>query len=292
MRGFRSGVAPHLLCHREAFVALGYRCFGEGILSNSDQENLRQQLTFRFRHHRAYLTLCLMGVTLFLAAVAALAYFVDADLTKLERWVKGLGHWGPVIFVLGTALLCIFFVPQGMLSVAGGILFGLGPGLFYVFLSECLSATLSFFIGRHFLRKKVTHWMEKHPRLGMFDRAPPDKRMRLMFLMRLAPANFSLLNYVCAVSKVRLVSYWVALVGVIPGNLCTVYAGDVARHVSGRLVGDASEQQYGTMHYVLMIGGLFIAVISVSLIARTAYRMVKDDVPPAASETSRGSSGP
>ena len=253
-------------------------------MSNTDQENLRQQLTFRFRHHKAYLTLCLFGVTLFLAAVAMLAYFVDADLTRLERWVKGLGHWGPVIFVFGTAMLCTLFVPQGMLSVAGGILFRLGPGLLYVFLSECLSATLSFLIARNFLRMRVNQWMEKHPRLGIFDRAPSDRRMHLMFLMRLAPANFSLLNYVCAVSKVRLVSYLVALVGVLPGNLCTVYAGDVARHVSGRLVGDASEQQYGTMHYVLMIGGLFMAVISVSLIARIAYRMVKDDVPTLESE--------
>ena len=42
--------------------------------------------------------------------------------------------------------------------------------------------------------------MEKHPRLGMFDRAPADKRLRLMFLMRLAPANFSLLN-LCVCSE-------------------------------------------------------------------------------------------
>ena len=81
-------------------------------------------------------------------------------------------------------------------------------------------------------------------------------------------------------SKVRLWRYVVALIGVLPGNLCTVYAGDVARHVSGRLVGDAAEQHYSDMHYVLMIGGLFVAVISVSLIARMAYRMVKDDVSP------------
>ena len=98
-----------------------------------------------------------------------------------------------------------------------------------------------------------------------------------MFLMRLAPANFSLLNYVCAVSNVRLWRYIVALIGVLPGNLCTVYAGDVARHVS-RLAG--GNEHEGTMHYVLMIGGLFVAILSLSLIAKTAYRMVKEDVPP------------
>ena len=239
-----------------------------------DQENLRQQLTFRFRHHKAYLAIYLVGILLLLAAVAVLAYFVEDYTTLLEAEVDRLGSWAPVCFILGAALLCVLFVPQGVLSIAGGVLFGLGWGLLYVFLSECVSALLSFFIGRHFLRNKVKRWIDKHPRLGMFDRAVPNKRLRLMFLMRLAPANFSLLNYVCAVSNVRFWRYMVALVGVIPGNLCTVYTGDVARHVS-RLAG--GEEHHGPMHYVLMIGGLVIAIVAVSLVAKIAYRMVKED---------------
>jgi uncharacterized membrane protein YdjX (TVP38/TMEM64 family) len=247
-----------------------------------NQENFSQQLTFRFRHHRAYLTLCLVGVALLLITVALLAYFVEDYTTVLEAGIRNLGDWAPFCFILGAALLCVCFVPQGVLSIAGGVLFGLGPGLLFVFLSECVSAFLSFFIGRHFLRKKVMKWIEKHPRLGMFDRASPDKRLRLMFLMRLAPANFSLLNYVCAVSNVRLWRYSLALIGVLPGNLCTVYAGDVARHVS-RLAG--GNEHEGTMHYILMIGGLFIAILSLSLIARVAYRMVKEDVSPSLEST-------
>ena len=240
------------------------------------QEHLSQQLTFRFRHHRAYLALCLAGVTLLLATAALLAYFVEDYTPLLEAGIHNLGQWAPVFFILGAALLCVCFVPQGVLSIAGGVLFGLGPGLLYVFLSECVSALLSFFIGRHFLRKKVRGWIKKYPRLGMFDRAAPNKRLRLMFFMRLAPANFSLLNYVCAVSDVRLWRFLVALVGVLPGNLCTVYAGDVAKHVS-RLAGGNEDK--GSMHYVLMIGGLFIAILTLSLIAKMAYRMVKEDVP-------------
>ena len=241
------------------------------------EENLSQHLAFRFRHHRAYLAFCLIGAFLLLVSVALLAYFVEDYTTLLEAGIRNLGNWAPVCFILGAALLCVIFIPQGVLSIAGGVLFGLWPGLLLVFLSECVSALLSFFIGRHFLRRKVLQWIQKHPRLGMFDRASPDKRLRLMFLMRLAPANFSLLNYVCAVSNVRLWRYLVALIGVLPGNLCTVYAGDVARHVS-RLAG--GNEHEGTMHYVLMIGGLFVAILSLSLIAKAAYRMVKEDVPP------------
>ena len=242
-----------------------------------NKETLSPHLGFRARHHRAYLACCLLGAAILLVAVALLAYFVEDYTAILEAQIRNLGNWAPICFIVGTAILCIIFIPQGVLSVAGGVLFGLWPGLLFVFLSECLSAWLSFFIGRHLLRHKVMQWIQKHPRLGMFDRASPDKRLRLMFLMRLAPANFSLLNYVCAVSNVRLWRYSAALIGVLPGNLCTVYAGDVARHVS-RLAG--GNEHEGIMHYVLMIGGLFVAIVSISLIARTAYRMVKEDVPP------------
>ena len=83
------------------------------------QENLRQQLTFRFRHHGAYLAICLAGITAFLVAVALLAYFVDADLSQLERWVKSLGGWGPIIFILGAAVLCVLFCSSGNVVCRG-----------------------------------------------------------------------------------------------------------------------------------------------------------------------------
>lgn len=238
------------------------------------QGDLPQHIAFRIRHHRTYLAMYLVGLTVLLIAVALLAYFVEDYTTLIEQWVKGMGRWGPVLFIVGAALLCVLFVPQAVTGVAGGVLFGVGWGLLYVFLSELLAAWASFLLGRHFFRGTVTRLIEKHPRLGLFNRATPSKRLRLMFLMRLAPANFSLLNYICGVSNVRLWRYLLTLIGVIPGNLCTVYAGDVARHVS-RLAG--GEEHYRTMHYVLMIGGLFVAVLAVYMIARTAYRMAKED---------------
>ena len=235
---------------------------------------LPEHITFRVRHHRTYLLIHLIGVAILLIVFALIAYAVKDYIGALESWVQGMGSWAPFLFVLGAAFLCVVFVPQTVMGVAGGVLFGVGFGVLYVFIAESLAALISFFLGRRFFRRRVAKLIEKHPRFGIFDRAPPGKRLRLMFLMRLAPANFALLNYVCAVSKVKLWRYLLALLGVLPGNLCTVYAGDVAKHVN-RLARKGDHDSM--MHDVLMIGGLFLAIVAVFFIARTAYRMAKED---------------
>ncbi len=237
-----------------------------------------QHIAFRVRHHYVYLSMYLIGFALLLIGIALLAHYVDDSTTSIDHWVESMGRWAPVIFVLGAALLCILFIPQAITGVAGGMLFPIGWGLLYVVLSELLAATISFFLGRHFFRGYVKGLLSKHPRLGIFDRATPARRFRLMFLMRLAPANFSLLNYICSVSGVRFWRYLLAVLGVLPGNLCTVYAGNVAKHIGRRVTGHES---YPLMHYVLMIGGLVLAVFVVFFIARMAFRMAKEDCPQA-----------
>ena len=95
-------------------------------------ENLSPHLGFRARHHRAYLFCCLMAAALLLLVVALLAYFVEDYTTLLEAGIRNLGSWAPICFILGCAFLCVIFIPQGALSIAGGVLFGLWYGLLFV----------------------------------------------------------------------------------------------------------------------------------------------------------------
>ena len=273
---------PH---RRDYFFRAMGRCWkafikrrGVSVLTENIEDpqagGLPEHITFRVRHHRTYLIIHLVEVAILLIVFALIAYAVKDYIGSLESWVQEMGSWAPLLFVLGAAFLCVIFVPQTVMGVAGGVLFGVGFGVLYVFIAEFLAALISFFLGRQFFRRRVVKLIKKHPRFGIFDRAPPGKRLRLMFLMRLAPANFALLNYVCAVSTVKLSRYLLALIGVLPGNLCTVYAGDVAKHVNRLARGTEHDS---VMHYALMIGGLFLAIVAIFFIARIAYKMAKED---------------
>lgn len=212
------------------------------------------------------------------AVVAALIAFgrrAAASLPQFATWVDSLGALGPLVFVAGYAAAVVGFVPGSLLTLAGGALFGVVRGVVYVFAAAVLGSTASFLIARHLAREAVARRIEGDARFQAIDRAVGEQGRRIVFLLRLSPVfPFSLLNYALGLTRVRLVDYLVASLGMLPGTVLYVYLGKAAGDVAAVAGGVRSER--GLADWALLGVGLMATAIVTILITRIARRALDE----------------
>ncbi len=145
--------------------------------------------------------------------------------------IEHLGAWGPVAFIVTYNLATVLLIPGSVLTLGGGVIFGLWWGSVYVFVAASLGATFAFLIGRYLSRDRVIKSMEAHPKFKALDRAVSQEGFKIVFLTRLCPLfPFNLLNYALGITQVSLKDYVLGSFGMIPATILYVY--------SGSLVGD------------------------------------------------------
>ena len=60
------------------------------------------------------------------------------------RWVKALGVWGPIAFIVGYGIAAVVLAPAFLLTVTAGAIWGM-PGVLYVMVGATLGAVLAFY---------------------------------------------------------------------------------------------------------------------------------------------------
>jgi uncharacterized membrane protein YdjX (TVP38/TMEM64 family) len=161
------------------------------------------------------------------------------------------------------------------LTLAGGALFGVVRGVVYVFAAAVLGSTASFLIARHLARDAVARRIEGDARFQAIDHAVGEQGRRIVFLLRLSPVfPFSLLNYALGLTRVRLVDYLVASLGMLPGTVLYVYLGKAAGDVAAVAGGVRSER--GLADWALLGVGLTATAIVTILITRIARRALEE----------------
>jgi uncharacterized membrane protein YdjX (TVP38/TMEM64 family) len=217
-----------------------------------------------------------IGIALLVAGLVWLVRVGGGYVPRFVGWVDALGPWGPVAFVLGYALATVAFIPGSVLTLAGGAIFGLGEGVLYVFLGATLGAIGAFLVARYVARRAIERKVASHPRFAAVDRAIGREGRKIVFLLRLSPVfPFVILNYALGLTRVRLLDYVIASIGMLPGTLLYVYygklIGDVAALASK--TGDSPERGWQSWT-VLALGLLATAVVTavVTRIARNALR--------------------
>ncbi len=206
---------------------------------------------------------------------------------QFAAWVEGLGPLGPVVFVLGYAVAVVAFIPGSVLTLAAGAIFGLAEGTVYVFIAAVIGSTLAFLIARHGARATIEKRIAGDARFAAIDRAVGAEGRKIVLLLRLSPVfPFNLLNYALGLTKVRLVDYLVASLGMLPGTLLYVYTGKLAGDVAA--VAGGVETERGAAEWsVLGLGfaATLIVTVLVTRIARRALDAATDgDVSVAAAE--------
>jgi uncharacterized membrane protein YdjX (TVP38/TMEM64 family) len=195
-------------------------------------------------------------------------------------WVESLGTIAPLAFILIYNLATVFLIPGSVLTLGGGVLFGLGWGSFYVFIAATLGATFAFLLGRYFTRDWVKDKIAQYPKFGAIEAAVAREGFKIVFLTRLSPIfPFNLLNYAFGITQVSLRDYIFGSIGMIPGTILYVYLGSLAGSLATLGSNTTPTDPNATMlQWALKIVGLIATVFVTVYITRIAKQALDTSV--------------
>ena len=211
-----------------------------------------------------------VGIALVLAFIVCVRTLKQAGaFERALQWLASLGPWAPVMFVVLYVVAALLMIPASILTIGGGMLFGLVRGGTYVLTAALIAATLCFLIARHIARGWISHRLEAHPKFIALDQAVAREGWKIVAMVRFAPVfPFSITSYGFGLTRVPLWHYVLASFAMIPGTLWYVYLGT--------LVGDiAGIRQQAPMSPWLKVGIAVIAFTVIFYITRFVQRALR-----------------
>jgi uncharacterized membrane protein YdjX (TVP38/TMEM64 family) len=180
----------------------------------------------------------------------------------LVRTFRNLGFRGAAIIAVLQVLVAVSGVlPVSLLGVAAGGIYGLVPGFALATVSTIAGAVVAFVLSRSLFRPTVERLLNTRPRLRHFDALIAQDGLRLVCLLRISPAPFSVISYTLGLSSVDLRSYAIGTLASLPALFGYVFIGTLA---------DASLSAWRTgvdpLRWLLFgIGGVATLVLTVRL---------------------------
>ncbi|QYJ04164.1 TVP38/TMEM64 family protein [Nocardioides panacisoli] len=144
---------------------------------------------------------------------------------QLQDLVESAGWAGVVVFVLGYAVLVLVPTPASVLTILGGVLFGIWWGTLLAWCGALLGACGGFLLGRGLGRPAVDRLL--HGRLEQADRLLAAHGLVAVLAVRLVPLfPFTPLNYAAGLLGVRGRDYVLGTaLGIVPGALAYAAVG-------------------------------------------------------------------
>lgn len=172
------------------------------------------------------------AAALVLAALllAAKTFDVAPRLQAALEWIARLGPGAPVAFAALYLVVTVALLPAWLLTLGGGVVFGVVKGVAIVSVSATLGAAAAFLIGRHFAREWISRKLAGNARFRAIDDAVAREGWKIVLLVRLSPVlPFTLLNYAFGLTRVPFAHYVLASwIGMLPGTAMYVYVGSLA----------------------------------------------------------------
>jgi uncharacterized membrane protein YdjX (TVP38/TMEM64 family) len=171
---------------------------------------------------------------LVLVGGSAYALWTHAEWFENPRLIKAellsLGAWGPIAYILLYAIGPSFLVPGAVMTIAGGLAFGVFWGAIWSLVGANLGALIAFaagrFLGKSFVEgiigKRFQHLMQSLVRNGFY----------VILYLRLVPViPYNALNLLAGASPITFRDYlWATLLGMIPGTVLFAFLGDALWH--------------------------------------------------------------
>ncbi len=215
--------------------------------------------------------------------VALIGLIVASRFLPLNEWTKNFSDWikskgaiGYVIFVAAYVVGTVLFFPASLMTIAAGIIFGLGIGIAVALSSATLGASLAFLIGRYLARDTVEKHLGKNEKFQAVNDAIGEQGWKIVGLLRLSPlVPFNVSNYFFGVTKVKFWQYVLAsFVGMAPGTALYVYLG-----YAGKAALDGGKNEHSPAQYVFLGVGLLATIavtVYVSHLAKIKLKKAKD----------------
>ena len=216
-----------------------------------------------------------IAVALVLIALSVAASFLPLGewVKALSEWVKKLGPFGIVAFIGIYAAATVLFLPGSVLTIAAGLVFGVGLGLVAAWSGAMLGASLAFLIGRYLARSKIEEKTKGSEKFKAIDEAIGKQGWKIIGLLRLSPLiPFNVSNYFYGVTKIGFWPYVLASgVGMLPGTLLYVYLGAAGK--AGLGGGDKAKTP---LEWTFLGAGLVATIIVTIVVTRIAKKALKE----------------
>jgi len=223
----------------------------------------------RRAYSRAALPYVAAGVVL-IVSVFFVGDKIEHHIQTIESWITELGPWGLLafigLFILGTS----FLVPDTVLCITAGALFGMLWGGAVVLVGNLLAAGMQFKLSHRLLRSRIQRMLTAKPLLAAIQRTVCRDEFRLQILLRLTPLNPASINYILGAAGVRFSRFLIACLALTPNLMIEVYFGHVGKHAA-LLAGSSNRSAH--LQDLAMIGGLLLSIavmVFVSVLARKA----------------------
>jgi uncharacterized membrane protein YdjX (TVP38/TMEM64 family) len=219
--------------------------------------------------HREKIALHLLIAACVFGTVVWFGRHLGAEIKAIEAWIAGFGVWGPIVFVIIIIIFTSMFVPDTLLSVAAGVLFGLIWGTTIMVIGAITTATLNYLLARWLFRVRIEKILREHPKLRAIQRLADQDGLRLQLLLRLSPINPVSVSYILGAAGVRYVTFLLATTGLIPSLFVEVYFGHLASHVT-KVAGKVSS--HSSTYTVVTAVGFVVCIAVMIYIVRAATK--------------------
>ncbi|HEY9877611.1 MAG TPA: TVP38/TMEM64 family protein [Leptolyngbyaceae cyanobacterium] len=193
--------------------------------------------------------------------------------TGIKSWLAVLGPLAMPVFVLIYLVATVVGLPNVVLILVAGSLFGVVGGAITASIADTLGAIACFFIGRTLARERIKRWMQKHPNFAQLDQAVGQKGWKILLLTRLSPlVPSNVLNYGFSCTKVNFWQYCLfTWLGMLPVITLYAYMGSFGTYL---LNGEITVQKVA-----LQAVGLVIALIAAFYITRITRKALSPSCP-------------
>ena len=164
-------------------------------------------------------------------------YFIfreNLSIDDLRLIIQGFGIWAPLIFMLLFSLGTIF-IPSTPFMLAAGILFGLKYGFLYSMIAGLLSAIAVFSISRKLGKEWAENILQKNymKKFEEYNKRLEKGATYDLIILRFLPIMpFNMLNIMMGISRISAKDYVLGtIIGLIPSNIITVYAGTIVAKI-------------------------------------------------------------
>ncbi|KAG0705495.1 hypothetical protein DFH29DRAFT_906824 [Suillus ampliporus] len=215
----------------------------------------------------------------FVLAVALWKTEVFDGLDHLSHWLRNDEHFGYAV------LFCLIFITTfpplplySTLITLSGYTFGPWIGAAISYCAALSGAVVVFWLSRTFLREPIARWLTSTRALCRAVRAV-ERRPQLLFLVRLAPYPYNVLNALLAATPALTMRTYV---------ICTALSlfkvivhtsiGAGIRSFSAKKEGDTQEEEDDTWSRVWTIGGILLCIALLVYISLVARRAVDDEL--------------
>jgi uncharacterized membrane protein YdjX (TVP38/TMEM64 family) len=173
-------------------------------------------------------------LTVFCIVATGIGFYLlgGIDPEQLQAWLKKMGIWAPIVYVLLYTLGTLLILPSTPLNLSGGALFGVWWGTLWTTVAAIIAAVVSFAftrtVGREYIAQKLA---------GRWEAIDAEMRqggLFYMFAVRLLPLiPYGIVNFAAGLTSIRFRDYLVGtMLGTVPGILPFVMMGSGLQELS------------------------------------------------------------